>query len=157
MTTIDKNVKEEVKRKRTSLRDLHSGKGSLYVPANILPGYHLRWAGVSSGNPYRLHELMERGYGQLTEEQMKKIVGNIPTGLINQTRSESGSWITKQSGGITHYLMCISVEDHADIEREKKEIREEKDHQRMADIKSNPILTSADISVRGNSTKTWDS
>ena len=161
MTTEDNKKLEtskptEAKRKRTSIRDAVGNRGPLWLPQDILPGYRLYWCGVTQGNPYKLYQMLEIGYGPLTEEQKRKVFGLIPQGLITQTQTEMGSWITKQSGSTTHYLVCIPLEDAEDITREKRELRKERDAARMQDIKNNPILTSSDLSVRGNNVKTWE-
>lgn len=144
------------RRKRTSIRDSVGARGPLWLPDNVLPGYKVRWAGVSDSNPYKLYQLMEIGYGPLTDEQIKKVFGLVPTGFMNQNRTEHGSFITKQSGRVTHYLMCIPLEDAADIDREKAQIRKEKNTSRVNNLKNDPHLTSADLTVGANIVKTWN-
>jgi hypothetical protein len=153
MTTEDTQNRP---RKRKSIRDATSSKGPLWLPADLIPGYKLYWAKVSASNPYKLHQLMEIGWGPLSEEQKKKLIGVIPTGLLVQTQTEFGSWITKNSGEIVHYLMCMPLDIVDEINKEKREIREERERGHVQDIKNNSILTSSDISVRSNPVKTWD-
>lgn len=155
-TMLPEATKETTRRKRTSLRDSMGNKGPLWLPADILPGYRVRWPAVTANNPYKLYQLQEIGYGPLSDSQIELVLSRIPEGLVTQTRSERGSYITKQSGTTTHYLMCIKIEDALDIEAEKAQINKEKNDARLNNIKSDSTFTSVNMRVGSDIIKTWN-
>ena len=157
--TVSKTTIETKPRKRRAFKELVGNKGPLWLPQDVIPGFHLRWGSVTERNHYRLHQLLEMGYGPLSEEQKSKIYGLIPMGLITQTQTEYGSWITKQSGSTTHFLMCIPLEDYEELQEEKRVYRKEQDEAHVMKLKNNEVLTMTNLSVRTNDShgvKTWE-
>lgn len=143
-------------RKRVSIANSVGSKGPLWLPENLIPGYRLRWVGLTKSHPYKLHQYMEIGYSPLTEDMKTKLYGLIPKGFMCQTETESGSWITKISGETTHYLMCIPLEDATEIAAEKRQMQKDKESRRANAPMEGGVLTSADLSVGSNDVKTWN-
>jgi hypothetical protein len=154
-TNLDKSAKAAPERKRTRLRDARSHKGPMYLEPDLVPGYRLYWAGISAQNPYRLAHLFELGWGPLSDSQMKTVLAKIPDGLVGQSNTNMGSFITKVSGGVTHYLVCTTLENAAELAEEKIELQKERDRVRASDPKNGVSLTSSSVAGIGAPVKVW--